>query len=182
MKFYIENPSNAYVGYFNFLGEVVESPDEADTIVFTGGADVSPCLYGEEAHPKTYSIYERDMQEMSLYHRYRNKKMFVGICRGGQFLNVMNSGKLVQHIEGHGRSHNVLDWEGRVHHVTSTHHQAIVPNAMGRVLAAAGDGIVEAVWYDRTKCLCFQPHPEYDGMLDTRILFEKLLEVTICAG
>lgn len=89
-----------------------------------------------------------------------------------------------QHVDGHatGREHLMVDVDsGELISVTSTHHQMMIPGDAGQVIAVAsesnfyetvhdgevqrrnserGDDI-EAVWYADTKCLCYQPHPEF---------------------
>ena len=42
------------------------SSTRLDGIVFTGGADVAPDLYGEAAHERTYTRPDRDTAEMML--------------------------------------------------------------------------------------------------------------------
>lgn len=164
--------------------ETTSIPIESSLMCFTGGEDVSPHLYGEVAHPKTYSNYERDKMEQDYFNIALDCKIpMVGICRGGQFLNVMNGGKLHQHIPQHCcGQHKAFDFEGNEYTVTSTHHQIIIPNEKGIVLLIA-DVVgrkevdeVEAVVYEETKCLCFQPHPEfYPG--DTRDSFFHFLSI-----
>lgn len=110
----------------------------ADIIVFTGGADVSPDLYGDKPHPTTMCQPKRDEYEFGCYKATKGK-MRVGICRGGQFLNVMNGGWLWQHVDKHaiGGTHPLnytfIDPQlgekvTRVVPVTSTHHQMMMPN------------------------------------------------------
>src|SRR5687768_16963203 len=75
-------------------------PTNLDLICFTGGEDVTPSLYGEVKHPLTYNNPERDKHEVEYFNQFIGIPK-VGICRGGQFLNVMSGGKLHQHILGH---------------------------------------------------------------------------------
>lgn len=164
--------------------ETTSVPIEASLMCFTGGEDVSPHLYGEVAHPETYSNCERDKKEQDYFNIALDCKIpMVGICRGGQFLNVMNGGKLHQHVPQHCcGQHKAYDFDGEEYNVTSTHHQIIVPNEKGVVLLIADVvgrkevGEVEVAVYEETKCLCFQPHPEfYPG--DTRELFFNFLSI-----
>jgi gamma-glutamyl-gamma-aminobutyrate hydrolase PuuD len=158
--------------------------EDADIICFTGGADVDPVYYGEKAIPQTYSTPERDARESIIYATALGlKKAMIGICRGGQFLNVMNGGKLWQDVSNHGGvKHSVIHMptgEAK-HNMTSTHHQQMIPAKDGIVLALAELCLmkrsedermvrekpelddVEVVWYPDSLCLCFQPHPEFD--------------------
>lgn len=144
--------------------------------VFTGGADVSPSLYGEE-NVASYCNPARDELEVARWKLLTEYNVpMVGICRGGQFLNVMNGGKLIQDVSGHSMGYQPVfspdgDSLGLMH---EDHHQAIVPTESSEVIALASDGVVEACFYHETKTLCFQPHPEW-GDADTEAYFFKLL-------
>lgn len=104
-----------------------------EVVVFTGGADVSPRLYDEQRHPMTRDNIERDMAELRLFKYCKTNKIpMVGICRGSQFLTVMNGGKLVQHITNHGiappNGHDIsCILDKMTVEVTSTHHQMMYP-------------------------------------------------------
>lgn len=175
--------------------EVVTDPNEADLIQFNGGHDVSPELYGEKPHYTTSCSRARDENEQIIFDRFVGKKPMSGICRGGQFLNVMSGGKMWQDIEGHAiyGVHDAVDRDGNIFKVTSTHHQAMRPsrggvvilNAPGNYIVRHMDGenevelvifdSVEAVYYSHTNCLCFQPHPEF-GYEECKNLYFKLLK------
>ncbi|HEY9817448.1 MAG TPA: gamma-glutamyl-gamma-aminobutyrate hydrolase family protein [Candidatus Obscuribacterales bacterium] len=163
--------------------DVVANIEEADFIQFTGGEDVSPRLYGQNPHPSTHSSEARDMFEMRVYDAAIDRGVpMVGICRGGQFLNVMSGGIMKQHVDGHaiGGEHLMVDLaSGEMVSVTSTHHQMMSPDPdLGELIAVASESTYwedgertrhksergddcEVVWYPKTKALCFQPHPEY---------------------
>src|ERR1700694_2802276 len=71
-----------------------------DGLVLSGGDDVAPTRYGEQAHPTVVEIEpERDEFELALTRsaRERNLPIFA-ICRGVQVLNVACGGTLVQDI------------------------------------------------------------------------------------
>lgn len=174
--------------------------NEARLVCFTGGADVSPSLYGEEQLPETHCVPVRDKIEQDIFSKCANKLIpMVGICRGGQFLNVMNGGKMWQHVNNHNRSHWVFDDdEGDGVMCTSTHHQMMIPaiNAEGgiipRVVGTAAEATlkksatttinieknsyddIEVLHYPATDCLCFQPHPEYESIATRRWFFSLL--------
>lgn len=186
-KVHIVNSNQQYDKMFSDRGwEVVHSVSEADLVQFTGGSDVNPSLYGETPHPKTFCNLARDAQEQTVYGRTLERDIpMAGICRGAQFLNVMNGGKLYQHVNNHAISdtHTVADLDtARIINVTSTHHQMMRPSPAGRVLAICRratyrekmesglvitnntpEDDVEVVYYKNTDCLCFQPHPEFEG-------------------
>ena len=159
---------------------IVDNIDEhIDLIQFTGGEDVDPSYYGEPKHPRTYSNPRRDATESHIYEEWVGKVPMAGICRGAQFLNVKNGGKMWQHVNNHavGGTHEAYDiLSDSPVQVTSTHHQMMIPADHGEVLLVAElatkkethaimvEGVgtdIEAVLYSDTSCLCYQPHPEY---------------------
>jgi hypothetical protein len=176
--------------------------DNADMIVFQGGTDVDPKLYGDDRHPKTDEPDEvRDRMETALFRSMETSKFQwkIGICRGAQFLNVMNGGKLWQDIPGHRYSHelryiNEADLQ-RTYLVSSTHHQMMIPHLPDGIIWAYANQAeyrehakggrlelgknhwrdAEIVYYPKTKSLCFQPHPEYLVPADTRELFVRCI-------
>jgi len=182
MNVHIEHSSSQYRKLFEEHGyKIVATPVEANVVCFTGGADVTPTFYGATTHRYTQHDYFRDVKEEHLFNfcLERNTAM-VGICRGGQFLNVMCGGSMYQHVTGHTNPHSIIDSVTGEHiEVTSTHHQMMKPTKDSVVLAIADvpssrewyDGImqmrdesntgIEVVMYEKQKCLCFQPHPEF---------------------
>ncbi len=187
LNVYIVNSSWDYEKMWTSRGHnVVSSLELADLVQFTGGSDVSPELYGEK-NVRSYCDANRDKYEQKIFNHCREVgKAMVGICRGGQFLNVMNGGKMWQHVSNHaiGGTHVVYDHESELTYLcTSTHHQMMIPGLLAEVV---GQGIalcrsyqseggvytpddlgndeldVEVVWYEDTHSLCFQPHPELD--------------------
>lgn len=71
-----------------------------DAVVFAGGADLDPGLYGEEPHAETTGLRpERDAAEVPLMKAaLENDVPLLGICRGMQVLSVVRGGSLVQHL------------------------------------------------------------------------------------
>jgi len=144
-----------------------------DLIIFPGGEDVTPELYGER-NTRSGNNYMRDMIEIKLLEEAvaLNKKI-IGVCRGNQFINAMLGGKLnqdldIKHKMEHEitivKSHPVIDfYKDKL--VTSTHHQAVlIPGDNFEVLAIHKyNGTIEA-----TKCgnniLTMQFHPEYQDV------------------
>lgn len=184
MKVFVEGANMGIVNMFQRRGWVHSLVDEADLIVFSGGADVSPSLYGETPHPKTMSSKTRDLYCLQIYAYARRRDIpMSGICRGGQFLNVINGGKMYQHVNKHaiGDTHNIKTDDGRNISVTSTHHQMMIPADHAVVLATARESTArdrylsnhklitetgaiedtEVLYYEDSNCLCYQPHPEY---------------------
>jgi gamma-glutamyl-gamma-aminobutyrate hydrolase PuuD len=82
---------------------VEETLDALDGLVFSGGSDLDPELYGQEAHAETNGIVpERDRAELSLLTAALERDLPVlAICRGSQVLNVALGGDLIQHLPDH---------------------------------------------------------------------------------
>ncbi len=137
--------------------DISELAENFDGIVFTGGIDISPELYGEKiCHEKTEVNIERDLFELRLFKAfYERKKSILGICRGIQLINVALGGTLFQHIENHSGVDHTVSVSGRLLELSenkkeiitnSTHHQAL--KDLGKdleVIARANDGIIEGV-------------------------------------
>src|SRR3954454_12362036 len=71
-----------------------------DGIVFSGGSDVDPELYGAASHAATAGVVrERDDFELSLMRAALERDVpLLAICRGSQMLNVARGGDLEQHV------------------------------------------------------------------------------------
>ncbi|MEV0716533.1 gamma-glutamyl-gamma-aminobutyrate hydrolase family protein [Asanoa sp. NPDC050611] len=77
----------------------VDALDGLDGIVFTGGSDVDPGLYGEQPHPTTHVKPERDAAEMMLLRAALAADLpTLAICRGMQLMSVAYGGRLHQHL------------------------------------------------------------------------------------
>jgi gamma-glutamyl-gamma-aminobutyrate hydrolase PuuD len=161
------------------------SPEEADVVVFTGGPDVDPILYGETRHHSTHTDPARDASDMAMYKLCYEKGIpMFGVCRGMQFLHVMNGGKLYQDVDGHTGDHPCWDAVRcvMIPKVSSVHHQMCIVeegkpgplvllessrakirrlNATENMMGVSQD--CEAFWYRDTVCLGVQGHPEYRG-------------------
>lgn len=172
---------------FNLGYDGAKGVADADIVLFTGGEDVTPELYGEVAMAKTSYSRVRDEIEKQIFDDAVLRGLpMVGICRGGQFLNVMNKGKMWQHVNNHCMTHLARieippfnKNKRRTINVTSTHHQMMIPTDEAIILCTALESTekdspgyslagksednpdIEVVWYQDTNCLCFQPHPEF---------------------
>ena len=70
-KVYIVGPDSLTMNMFLMMGwGTVKNPADADLIQFTGGADVSPALYGAAKHATTYVDPRRDAIESDIYYKY----------------------------------------------------------------------------------------------------------------
>ena len=165
-------------------GGIGETLDALHGVVFSGGGDLDPSLYGAEAHaatdpPKPW----RDEPELKLLEAALERDMPVlAICRGSQLLNVARGGDLVQHLPevvGHERHRHepgsFSDHDVRVEPrsrlgrllgehapVKSHHHQGLGRIGTGlREVAWAEDGVVEGLEDpDRPFLLGVLWHPE----------------------
>jgi putative glutamine amidotransferase len=147
---------------------VDETLEALHGLIFSGGSDLDPELYGQEAHAETSGVVrDRDTAELALLEAALERDMPVlAICRGSQVLNVARGGDLVQHLpdvvgdekhkhtpgtfadhdvslEDGSRLASVL---GERAPVKSHHHQGLGKVGEGlRVVAHAEDGTIEAV-------------------------------------
>lgn len=165
-----------------------KTPDEADLVVFAGGDDVSPELYGERIenrHQQTHFNRQRDVDDVKLFIKCVEEGIpMFGVCRGLQFLHAGNGGRLYQHVDGHHGDHSIWDINGKrnVAKVSSVHHQMCIydPKIDGAELLATGhtsntrwknaaihdkgkSADVEALFYRNTASFGVQGHPEYQG-------------------
>lgn len=184
-KVFVVGPAKHYSRWIE-NHELVDNVEDADIVIFTGGEDVDPSLYGCEKHYSTSSNIKRDEEEKAVFEKIRPDQLCIGICRGAQFLCVMNGGLLIQNVSGHGifGTHRIIsaDDDCDRYEITSTHHQMQYPFNLTRgihykVLFFAsrssrfyeGDRVEtppcepEIVLYhrkDKPKCLAIQGHPE----------------------
>lgn len=172
-----------------------------DGLIISGGEDVNPLLYGQEAGPHTEEpVNLRDSSEAALLAAALASAIpLLGICRGAQMLNVHLGGTLHQHLPdvvGHNR-YQVGD--GRFHpeemtlepgsliaaaYGTTTatglvyHHQGIDRVAPGLSVTARGfDGVIQAVEVDNHPFgLAVQWHPEEN--LNDLVVFAALVQAS----
>lgn len=144
---------------------------DLDLVIFTGGEDVCPVLYGKENKYSGYNI-ERDQVDlfnltMSLYY---HKKIF-GVCRGHQFINILLGGKIYQDTYReanviHDFIHPVENVNNNLIHtnlkcVNSTHHQGIYEVGNNFTILNKYNGIVESALSNDFKIFTVQYHPEF---------------------
>jgi putative glutamine amidotransferase len=177
---------------------VEETLDALDGLIFSGGSDLDPELYGQSPHAETTGIAaDRDRAELTLLQAALGRDLpLLAICRGSQVLNVSRGGDLVQHLPdvvGHERhkhtpgvfaDHDVelvqdeplYPLFGPLHHVKSHHHQGLGRIGEGlRVAAYADDGTVEAVWEPSCRfAVGVLWHPEANA--GDAELFDELIE------
>jgi len=159
-----------------------------DGILFTGGHDVDPQIYGEKKKAVCGDTCNaRDEMEAYLLDKsLKEDKPVFGICRGIQFFNAHLGGKLYQDLPTEHESsvehhmsppydksiHKVEVYKDSIladiigegiHDVNSYHHQAIKElSNMLQINAVSEDGLIEAVSVkDKRFALAVQWHPEF---------------------
>jgi putative glutamine amidotransferase len=187
-------------------GELRTLADRCDGLLFTGGQDVAPAVYGAEQQTELLGPLcpERDSMDLQLLRIALEKDLPVfGICRGLQLMNAALGGTLWQDLPAQrpgeivhrmqrpydGVAHEVILAEdgflrsllGRERTgVNSCHHQAIRDLAPClRAAAVAPDGLVEAVELPGMRCVrAVQWHPEFSWRVnaDSRAILESFVE------
>lgn len=154
---------------FNDMENIESLINRLDGIILTGGGDIAPKFYNEEASDKLKNIVlKRDRQEIHLIKsilKY-SKLPILGICRGMQITNVALGGSLHQDLEDAGYNCHLLDKHGRDYPshkvilephsilydifaqkeigVNSFHHQAVKVLGEGlKTTAISEDGVIE---------------------------------------
>lgn len=168
--------------------EDIRNGAEIDALVIWGGEDISPSLYGSRASRWTHAtdvLSNRDRLERDACSAAIDRGIpLIGVCRGAQLVCALAGGKLVQHVDGHGGTHEMIDMEGHVLRTSSVHHQMMFPwdteheliawsllnrshqYIMGpgedELAAYAADAVEpEIVWFPQVKGLAIQGHPEF---------------------
>lgn len=187
---------------------IVNTLEQLDGLILTGGADYNPLWMGEEPSTHLHGINrERDLAELLTARLAFNRQIpTLGICRGIQTLAIALGGKVAQdiqeaaspgtviikHAQDADRSEpthsvriadgSILSgiYEGETIHVNSFHHQAVAqPGPHFCITATAPDGTVEAIESTEHKAVMgVQWHPEWLEE-EGRRLFKWLVD---CAG
>jgi len=173
------------IPYRTDVGLIPQILDAVDGVLFTGGNDLDPALYGEEWHPKAQRIDpDRQTFELALLAEVERRRLpALAICLGCQLFNVYRGGSLHQFLPdlGDKNEHRRLDATLRRHPIkieadsaigraigrseisaNTYHKQAVKDVGRGlRVTAVSDDGIVEGL-EDPTMPLfaAVQWHPE----------------------
>ena len=133
---------------------------ELDIIIFSGGADINPAIYGE-ANTSSFINPERDREEITIFSLARESKIPVlGICRGHQLINALLGGKLIQDLIHPG--HHILENSSGVfqnfENVNSLHHQGVLLPGKNLTVTSEYKGVIESTEGDNI--LSVQCHPE----------------------
>ncbi len=177
---------------------------DVDIVVFTGGLDVDPLLYGEEmAYSNVHRYALRDQVEMLLLEvAITQKKRIFGICRGQQLINTYFKGTLYQNVveQKQAKVRHMQDPVDKLTHkisiekdsfldkvykkseiiVNSYHNQAVKELGEGlKAVAHSSDGIIEAVQHESLPIRAVQWHPEvsYHFDINSKKLINSLYKI-----
>jgi gamma-glutamyl-gamma-aminobutyrate hydrolase PuuD len=93
-KIYVVGNSREYSRWIK-NHELVDNLADADIVLFTGGEDVDPSLYGKQKHHTTYSNIHRDLQEKEIFDQVKPNQLCLGICRGLGIMALIKHGELL---------------------------------------------------------------------------------------
>jgi len=181
--------------------QFLKNPTDFRLVLFTGGSDVTPELYGHTS-PKNlcYCDALRDGVEKKVFETaLKNNIPMAGICRGLQFINVMAGGTLVHHLDGHEGANHYMECQRdeKVIKVNSLHHQMVIPPKdayvvgwcpvkLSRTYYGDKDELmswsgpeIEAVVYPEIRAFGVQYHPEMmDRVTDGfKFFFDMLYDI-----
>lgn len=138
MKFHVvafHGFSSSEAAVMKELGfEEANGLEDADVVIFPGGADIHPALYGEDELPATSAMPKRDDYEVSIFEMLRQDQWKIGICRGAQLLCALNGGNLWQDVDRHAGTYHVTTivdndiakkWGKDIFVCNSVHHQSV---------------------------------------------------------
>lgn len=181
-------------------------PDFVDGILFSGGGDVDPLLFGEEPLSENGEISPlRDRWELSLCKEALGRQIpLLGICRGMQIMNIAAGGSIYQdifvqtdttlkHSQQAPRfygTHSVSAvpnsllaqlWQKEKTVVNSLHHQAVAQLGEGFFAAAHScDHLIEAIEHKTISfALGVQWHPEAMKEKEQQAIFCEFAEAAI---
>ncbi|MDO5846462.1 MAG: gamma-glutamyl-gamma-aminobutyrate hydrolase family protein [Methanocorpusculum sp.] len=170
-------------------GEARAVLQDVDAVIFTGGADILPAMYGEADRGKIEDANPaRDASDKLLFAAALDENLpILAICRGMQMMNVVFGGVLYQDLPqefGDAVMHRSADQIDFARHtitvakgsrlsgmvsagelnVNSWHHQGVKEVGAGLIVTAVSpDGLVEGLEAeDKDFVVGVQFHPEWD--------------------
>lgn len=96
-KIYVVGGAIEYAKWINNY-TLVDSLEDANIVLFTGGEDVDPSIYGCEKHHTTCSNINRDLYEKEIFEKVRKDQLCIGICRGLRIMAHVKHGELLEHL------------------------------------------------------------------------------------
>lgn len=139
-KIFVVGPYVGYARWFKGFSHT-DNLEEADVVLFTGGEDINPALYGQKPIPETWFSEKRDEFELEMFSRVKSHQLCVGICRGNQLACALYGGILAQDVSAHwiGGTHKIRKIEcskpgfedlPELMNIPSLHHQMTYPYDM----------------------------------------------------
>ncbi len=208
LKIYVVGNQKGYAVWLE--GELVDDMKKADLVLFTGGEDIDPKIYGENKGSRTHFNVFRDTEEIEeLNKAITLKKPLFGTCRGAQLLCAFTGGKLVQHLSHSGMYHSLRMWDGSSIDTNSLHHQLMFPFNLAKEdyeLLAWAEGLSqhhlngddkmimmptdiqnlaiepELVYFRKINALCIQGHPEMMSSKSKLVKILRILTESMVAG
>lgn len=111
--------------------ELTNNIEEADIVMFTGGCDINPEIYGCKKHPSTYYDAKRDAFELEAFKKIRPDQFCIGTCRGAQLCCALYGGRLIQDVSNHSSygTHKIINLNNNsdAYEITTIHHQMMYP-------------------------------------------------------
>jgi len=175
---------------------------DIDALVIWGGEDISPVLYGDSVSDMCYAeahTSERDRLEVSaIFAAMARNIPIIGICRGAQLACALAGGRLIQHVDNHGRDHYLETNDGRKIRTSSVHHQMMYPFDVEHEMIAwseekrskryiignnESDPLMtdkcepEIIWFPKIKALAIQGHPEFHSDPETDPFVQYCMEL-----
>lgn len=81
IKIYVVGNDTYYADWID-NHKIVPNIEDANIVLFTGGEDVDPSLYGALKLNTTFSNIKRDLEEKEIFNKIKPTQLAVGICRG----------------------------------------------------------------------------------------------------
>src|SRR3972149_11624347 len=72
--------------------------EEFNLVIFSGGEDINPEIYGEKNRYSTYNSLRDKIELYWLEKCIQSSRKILGVCRGHQLINAYLGGKLVQDL------------------------------------------------------------------------------------
>lgn len=149
----------------------IVTPEEVKNyklIIFPGGEDINPGLYGQ-ANTHSHFTQERDDIEIPILKECLKLGVkILGVCRGHQLINAILGGILVQDLSliksRHWGGHQLtVVQDGLIPQVftrvNSAHHQGVIVPGRNLKITTIYDGVIESTESD--SIISVQFHPEF---------------------
>lgn len=191
------------------IKEIQDTIEGADLMIFGGGSDIHPSLYGHanvatgaNQNPSVRDLFEVEAWKLAI----SSKVPILGICRGAQLACALSGGSLIQDVRQHaGGQHSITTNDGKVLSMSSLHHQMMYPGKTRHIMLAwatenlSTDNYVydhrkltnfelkvepEAVFFPETMAVAVQGHPEFynDPFMPAVVYTREIVNKYLCQG